>query len=336
MKKNTPLLLLALVLLLVLMLLVSVVLRFSGAAGNTDLTENTPTSPADTDPPTNPPTNPSTPPTESPTEPPTEPPTEAPTEAPTDPNKEYIGTLYTRDELEALSTTYDGYGPGTWDPGVRAKYAVWDQEKYSKYGANFIAPDNGNIYLTFDCGYEHYYTDADGNKIPNTARILDTLKEKNVKGVFFVTMDFVKKEPALVQRMIDEGHAVGNHSNNHKRMSQLSIDEMVYEVMSLHEYVKENFGYTMTLFRPPEGNYSVQSLCVVQSIGYKTVHWSFAYADYDTAKQPDVDYAYKRVTNSHHSGAIFLLHAISETNATILGDVIDFFRAEGYKLELFQ
>jgi len=139
-----------------------------------------------------------------------------------------------------------------------------------------------------------------------------------------------------VQRMIDEGHAVGNHSNNHKRMSELSIDEMVYEVMSLHDYVKEHFGYTMTLFRPPEGNYSVQSLCVVQSIGYKTVHWSFAYGDYDTANQPAIDTALNRVKNSHHSGAIYLLHAISETNATILPDVIDFFRAQGYKLELFQ
>ena len=106
--------------------------------------------------------------------------------------------------------------------------------------------------------------------------------------------------------------------------------------MSLHEYVLEHFGYTMTLFRPPEGNYSVQSLCVVQSLGYKTVHWSFAHGDYDTANQPDVAASLELVKNCHHSGAIYLLHAISTTNAAILGDAIDFFRAEGYNLELFQ
>ena len=61
--------------------------------------------------------------------------------------------------------------------------------------------DDKNIYLTFDEGYENGYTSA----------ILDTLKEKEVTAVFFVTMPYVKKNPELVQRMIDEGHIVGNH-----------------------------------------------------------------------------------------------------------------------------
>ena len=317
MNTNTPLLCTALVLLTVLLVLISVELRMGSITEQPDPTEGTPTEVVST-------------------VPTTEPPTEGPTQPPTNPSKEYVGVLYTREELEGMSTKYDGYGPGFWAPGVRSKYAVWDQELYGKYGANFIAPDNGNIYLTFDCGYEYYYTDAGGNRVSNTGIILDILKEKNVNAVFFVTMDFVITEAGLVRRMIDEGHAVGNHTNNHPRMSELSIDEMVYEVMSLHDYVKEKFGYTMTLFRPPEGNYSVQSLCVVQSIGYKTVHWSFAYADYDTARQPAVDAAYTRVTNSHHSGAIYLLHAISTTNAAILGDVIDFFRGQNYSLALLQ
>jgi len=106
--------------------------------------------------------------------------------------------------------------------------------------------------------------------------------------------------------------------------------------MSLHDYVLDRFGYEMTLFRPPTGTFSTRSLAVVQSLGYKTVHWSFAYLDYDTEAQPELDAAYQRVTESHHSGAIYLLHAISTTNATILADCIDFFRAEGYTLDLFQ
>lgn len=244
--------------------------------------------------------------------------------------------MYTRAELEALDTTEYGYGPGKTSGGKRAPYAESDQKKYGKYGANFIAPDNGNIYLTFDCGYEYTATDASGNQYRVTEKILDVLKEKNVKGVFFITMYYAKSQPDLVQRMIDEGHAVGNHSNNHPVMPKQSIDTMEYEVMSLHDYVLEHFGYTMTLFRPPEGAFSIQSLAVVQNLGYKNVHWSFAYGDYNTDNQPDVDDALDLIKTSAHSGAIYLLHAISTTNATVLSDAIDYFLEAGYNLELFQ
>ena len=244
--------------------------------------------------------------------------------------------MYTRAELEALSTESYGYGPGRTSGGKRAPYAESDQKKFGKYGANFIAPDNGNIYLTFDCGYEYTATDANGNKYRVTEKILNTLKEKNVKAVFFITMPYAKEQADLVQRMIDEGHVVGNHSNNHPVMPKQTIDKMEYEVMSLHDYVLEHFGYKMTLFRPPTGEFSIQSLAVVQNLGYKNVHWSFAYGDYTPEKQPDVAESLNLVTSSAHSGAIYLLHAISTTNASLLGDAIDSFRQQGYNIELFQ
>ncbi len=280
--------------------------------------------------PTTVPTEPATPPTE-PTAPLTEPPTK-----PSEPiNDDPIGTKYTRRELMAMSNDGHGYGPGNATDGNRPPYPGPLQKKYGKYDANFIAPDNGNIYLTFDCGYEHTATDADGKKYRVTEKILDVLKEKDVKAVFFVTMYYVKDQPDLVQRMIDEGHTVGNHTNNHPVMPNQTIDKMVYEIQSLHDYVKETFDYEMNLFRFPTGEYSTRSLAVVQTLGYKTVHWSFAYVDYDTENQPNIKKALDHVTSSHHSGAIYLLHAISTTNASILGDAIDFFRAEGYNIELF-
>ena len=269
-------------------------------------------------------------------------PSTAPTEVfkPTQPSgsdDEMIGDLYTRSELMALNNDTRGYGPGPCNPNNnnRAEYAVGEQNRFAQYGANFIAPDNNKIYLTFDCGYE-YTTTINGKEVRVTEWILDTLKEKNVKAVFFVTMYYCKQEPDLVQRMIDEGHAVGNHSNNHPDMTTLTIDKMVYEIMSLHEYVEENFGYKMTLFRPPTGNFSARSLAVAQSLGYKNVHWSFAYTDWLTDKQPDVTSALNTVTSKAHSGAIYLLHAVSVTNATILGDAIEAFIDKGFDLELFQ
>ncbi len=312
----------------------------SGSTGSSTVTEPTITTPPTTPPTTQPPTT--TPPTTTPptTQPPTttppttQPPTTQPTNPPDDILSQY-GNLYTREFLESLSNKGIPFGPGVASDGNRPDYAVWDQQKHEKYGFNAIAPDNGNIYLTFDCGYEYTATDENGNKYRVTEKILDVLKEKNVKAVFFVTMPYLKSQPDLVQRMIDEGHQVGNHTNNHPVMPTLSIDEMVYEVMSLHEYVLEHFGYEMHLFRFPTGEYSVRALAVLQHLGYKDVHWSFAYGDYTPSNQPSLEDGWRITTSRHHSGAIYLLHAVSETNAAILGDLIDFFRTEGYNLELF-
>jgi peptidoglycan-N-acetylmuramic acid deacetylase len=237
-----------------------------------------------------------------------------------------FGQIYTIDELKKMSTKKTGYGPGTQvDDKNRPVGSISLQKKLGKYEAYFIAPDDGNMYLTFDEGYENGYT----------ASILDTLKEKNVKAVFFVTKAYCKSSPELVQRMVDEGHALGNHSVSHLSMPTLSIEKMVDEVMGLHEYVKEHFGYEMHLFRPPMGEYSVQSLAVLHNLGYKTVEWSFAYYDYDTKKQMEPAKAYDKVMGAAHSGGIFLLHAVSKTNAEILGDVIDGCRQKGLNLALF-
>ncbi len=345
MKGRNTLILLIIILAAILCLLIGLTLRqpkpdpqeTTGASQSQPSDTQTAPSSQATEPSTEPPTEPSTAPTEpvtEPTEPITEP-TEPPTE-PTQPSGEMIGSLYTRAELEAMDNTGIGYGPGNTSEGKRPQYAIWDQQKHEKYGANFIAPDNGKVYLTFDCGYEYTATDENGNKYRVTERILDVLKEKNVKAVFFITMPYAKEQPDLVRRMIDEGHAVGNHSNTHPVMPDCSIDKMVWEIQSLHDYVKETFGYEMHLFRFPTGEYSTRSLAVVQTLGYKTVHWSFAYGDYNTDKQPSVESAYETVTSRHHSGAIYLLHAISTSNAAILGDAIDFFIDRGYTLDLFQ
>ncbi len=302
--------------------------------GTTEGTTQPTTTPPTTQSPT---TEPTTPPTTQPTVPPTtQPPTTAPT-VPVDPDDilYQYGNLYTREFLESLPNDGIPFGPGNASGGKRPDYAVWDQQKHEKYGFNAIAPDNGNVYLTFDCGYEYTATDANGNQYRVTEKILDVLKEKNVKAVFFVTMPYVRSEPDLVQRMIDEGHALGNHSNNHPVMPTLSIDKMIYEVMSLHEYVKEHFGYEMHLFRFPTGEYSVRALAVLQHLGYKDVHWSFAYGDYNTDNQPSIEKGYQTTTERHHSGAIYLLHAVSVTNATILGDLIDFLQGQNYTLALF-
>lgn len=224
----------------------------------------------------------------------------------------------------ALSTEKHGYGQGVQlDDKNRPTGALDFNVNYGKYGATALREDKKNILLTFDQGYENGYT----------AQILDTLKEKKVKAVFFLLQDYAERNPELVQRMIDEGHIVGNHSVSHYSMPDLSAEECRQEIEGLQEYMKQNFGVTMKLFRPPMGEFSEQSLSVTKDCGLSTMLWSFAYADWDVNAQPDPAQAKEKLIGAAHEGAIYLLHSVSQTNAEVLGEVIDGIRDEGFEFE---
>ncbi len=218
------------------------------------------------------------------------------------------------------------YGQGReTDDKNRPTGAVSAQQSYGSLGALFIGNEKDKvIYLTFDEGYENGYT----------ADILDTLKEKNVKATFYVTLDYVKSNHDLVKRMIDEGHAVGNHTCAHPSLPDCTDERFFEEVNRLEQYISDNFGgYRTTTLRPPKGEFSPRTLTLAKNMGYTSVLWSFAYSDWDTAKQPDTKTAYDRITSATHNGAIYLLHAVSQTNTEILPDVIDYWQSEGYSLK---
>lgn len=180
-----------------------------------------------------------------------------------------------------------------------------------------------NIYLTFDEGYEAGYTE----------QILSTLKENNVKATFFITAHYLNTQPELVKQMIDEGHIVGNHTVNHKSMPTLSDEQISSEVMDLHKAIYEKFGYEMKYIRPPMGEFSEKSISVTNSLGYRTVMWSFAYEDWNENKQPEEQNAKKKILDNVHNGEIMLLHGNSKTNTNILGDIIKEIKNMGYEFK---
>lgn len=195
----------------------------------------------------------------------------------------------------------------------------------SQYDAYYLGDTQSKvIYLTFDEGYENGYTE----------KILDVLKENNVKAAFFVTKTYIESCPQLVQRMVDEGHVVGNHSVTHRDFTTLSDKEIVEELEGCAEAFQALTGQQMPPFvRPPEGVYSIRTLEKTQQAGYKTIFWSFAYQDWDTKKQPGKQGAYDMVMNHYHNGSIMLLHAVSQSNTEALPDIIESLRQKGY---LFQ
>ena len=114
-------------------------------------------------------------------------------------------------------------------------------------------------------------------------------------------------------------------------MPSLSESELKKEVMDLHQTIYDKYGYEMKYMRPPKGEFSEKSLAVCDSLGYKTVMWSFAYVDWDEKKQPSKDDAMEKIISNLHNGEIMLLHATSRTNSEIIGEMIRKVKEEGYE-----
>lgn len=223
--------------------------------------------------------------------------------------------------IPAHAGTAIGYGQGTQVNEHNIPLGALDFDaQYQQYDAYATTPDRNRIIITFDQGYENGYT----------GQILDTLKEKQVTAIFFLTGDYAQKETDLVSRMIAEGHMLGNHGMTHASLPLLDEKAAREELMSLHDYVIEKYQYTMQYFRCPCGEYSEQALKTAQSCGYKTVFWSGAHVDWLTDKQPDPVQSLEKLTDMAHGGEILLLHSVSSTNAEILGDLIDNLRSQGY------
>ncbi len=178
------------------------------------------------------------------------------------------------------------------------------------------------IYLTFDAGYENGCTPA----------ILDALKKHNAPACFFVVGNYIDTAPALVQRMVDEGHIVGNHTLHHPDMSAIASQEaFAAELDGLAEKFTALTGQPMQKFyRPPQGKFSEENLKQAQELGYKTIFWSLAYVDWYTDNQPTEEQAFSKLVPRIHNGAIVLLHSTSETNARILDELLTRWEEQGY------
>ncbi len=191
----------------------------------------------------------------------------------------------------------------------------------ASYGGVYKTDEAKTLYLTFDEGYENGYT----------AQILDVLKTTGVPAAFFITGDYLKTQPALVMRMADEGHSVGNHTYNHPSMPSVTDHEkLAHEILSLSQAYTQLTNKKMTLLRPPMGEFSERTLAISRDLGLKTVLWSFAYVDWQRDAAHGAQYAYDQIMPYIHDGAVILLHAVSKDNADALERIITDLKAQGY------
>lgn len=225
------------------------------------------------------------------------------------------------------SRTAEAFASSDWGlsfgiPGA-APQGNASQEELLLYNARYIANTaEKKIYLTFDAGYENGFTE----------QILDVLKKHEVPATFFLVEHYLKTQPELVLRMANEGHTVGNHTASHPDMSKISSkEELQKELASVEIRYREITGKEMKkLYRPPQGKYSITNLQHAKELGYTTLFWSLAYADWDNSNQPKPTDAIRKLNGRIHNGAIVLLHSTSGTNAEILDQLIGDWKGMGY------
>ena len=175
------------------------------------------------------------------------------------------------------------------------------------------------IALTFDAAW--------GNE--DTQKILEVLKKHDVHVTFFMTGGWVENYPDDVKAILAAGHDLGNHSENHKNMSQLSDAEKKEELMKVHDKVRTLTGYEMFLFRPPYGDYDNAVVNVAKDCGYYTIQWDVDSLDW---KDYGVDSDIKTVTEHKHlgNGSIILCHNGAKYTAQALDTLITKLKEKGY------
>ncbi|MBP3604820.1 MAG: polysaccharide deacetylase family protein [Lachnospiraceae bacterium] len=175
------------------------------------------------------------------------------------------------------------------------------------------------IALTFDAAW--------GNE--DTSQILEILKKHDVKVTFFMTGGWVENYPEDVRAILKAGHDLGNHSENHKNMSQLSNEEKKEELMKVHEKVRELTGYEMFLFRPPYGDYDNAVVKTAKECGYYTIQWDVDSLDW---KDYGVESIVKTVCGHKHlgNGTIILCHNGAKYTAQALDTMITTLKEKGY------
>lgn len=182
------------------------------------------------------------------------------------------------------------------------------------------------VYLTFDDG-----------PIPEvTEWVLDILKQYNAKATFFCIADNIRKHPHIFNRIINDGHQVGNHTFNHlngwKNENEYYLNNirLAKEEMSKHLSLDKQ----TLLYRPPYGKIKKSQAKEVLNKGYEIIMWSHLTKDYDKTITPEE--CYKRAITSMAPGSIIVFHDSIKANINLryaLPKTIEFLLSQGYTLE---
>lgn len=184
------------------------------------------------------------------------------------------------------------------------------------------------IYLTFDDG-----------PIPEvTPWVLEQLSIYNAKATFFCIGDNVKKHPEVFQKIISQGHTIGNHTQHHVNAWKVSNDVYITECNLCNETLKNALNSkekpTAKLFRPPYGKITPHLSKKLRKLDYKIIMWNVLSGDFDTELSPEK--CLSNVIDNTASGSIIVFHdslKAQEKIRFVLPKVLKHFSNLGYTFE---
>jgi peptidoglycan/xylan/chitin deacetylase (PgdA/CDA1 family) len=166
------------------------------------------------------------------------------------------------------------------------------------------------VALTFD----------DGPHATNTPRLLDLLKERNVKATFFLVGTNVEAYPDIVKRIVSEGHEVASHSLTHPNLGKMAEGSVTEQLERTHRAIKTACGVDVVSFRPPYGSFTVtQRAWAASRFGYRTILWDVDPLDWKVRDSAKVEAEILRATTP---GSIVLMHDIHKTTVDAVPAVI--------------
>lgn len=185
----------------------------------------------------------------------------------------------------------------------------------------YVKTDRRAVALTFDISW--------GDKTPD--KILDVLKAHNQKATFFLSGPWSNHYKDIVKRIVDEGHEIASHGQDHVNLSQLGKDSIRANIKSAHDILVNLTGTAPRYLRPPNGDYNDVVVLAARELGYETIIWAVDSLDW---KNPGVTYIVERVSKLTFPGAIILFHASDSAKETdqALPMVLENLKTAGYEL----
>jgi peptidoglycan-N-acetylglucosamine deacetylase len=175
------------------------------------------------------------------------------------------------------------------------------------------------IAMTFD----------DGPSPETTPRLLDILKQRNIKVTFFMIGQNAERNPEIVKRILAEGHEIGNHSWTHPQLSKLSDQRVTDEITKTQDAIKNASGYTPVLLRPPYGAItSRQKDWIEKQFGLSIIMWSVDPFDW---KRPGASVIEQRILAGARPGSIILSHDIHKQTVDAMPATLDALAQKGFK-----
>ena len=168
----------------------------------------------------------------------------------------------------------------------------------------------------------------------DTEQLINILGKYKIKATFFVVGSWVDKYPESVKQLSEAGHDIGNHSNTHPHMPQLTAEKMTNELNSCNAKIEKITGVKPILFRAPYGDYNNLMINTVKNLGMYTIQWDVDSRDWKNEYTTDM--IIKGVTDNVKEGSIVLFHNAAVNTPEALPIVIEKLIAKGYEFCLIR